>query len=113
MPGSSPLRGLRSSLETRGPPAEVLDSLDSAIDAFAHARREHRNALAHANPYTAGYDEDGTSPPGLALRLADDRQVHAAEPGDLHEIAHRIEDAITPLGTARDAISGIVGWTTE
>ena len=104
------LRQLRSSLEAREAPPELLDSLDSAIAAFSHARSEHRNALAHASPHTAGYDEDGKFRPGLALDLPGGRRLHAATPGHLLEIAHRIEDAATPLAAARRAIREYVGW---
>ena len=36
-------------------------------DAFRNARREYRNALSHASPFTVGYDADGTYLPGLLL----------------------------------------------
>jgi len=104
------LQGLRSSLAMRNAPPEVLESLDEAIKAFRHARSEYRNALAHATPYTAGRDEDGTYRPGLVLRLPDGSRLHAGEPSDLHKIAHRIEDASSALNAARRAIRDFVGW---
>jgi len=98
------LRKLIARLEGEGAPQDVADALKKAETAFDHARASYRNALSHAHPFTAGYAQDGTYLPGLAHTTKHLQTVLAREAADLHEIAHRIEDAISPLGDAREAL---------
>jgi hypothetical protein len=101
----SALKGLRQQLKDEGASLDILAALDAGIEAFPHARVEWRNVLSHAHPFTAGYEEDGTYLPWLGFT---DRKGHyrtvALDANDLLEIAHRIEDAISPLGSARRAV---------
>ena len=108
----SALRGLRNKLNEQGAPADVIDEVDRGIEAFSAARSEWRNAISHAHPFTAGYAEDGTYLPGLSYTPP--RGVHrtiARNAADLHQIAHRIEDAIDPLSDAREAVRVYVGYS--
>jgi len=101
------LRDLKSWLEARSESRELLESVQRSIDAFGHARREYRNALSHAVPFTAGYAPDGTYLPGLTLDTSTGAlRAHSAN--ELHEVAHRIEDAVDPLSDARSAVRKFV-----
>lgn len=84
---------------------DVVPALATAIDAFARARKEYRNALAHAHPFTVGYDDHGAYLPGVGHTSRGRYRQLAGAPSDLHEMAHRIEDAIDPLSKARTTLA--------
>jgi hypothetical protein len=101
------LRRLGPWLRQRGASHHLVSTIEVAYEAFDLARSEYRNALLHASPFTAGYEEDGTYRPGLAMTTPSGL-VDARAPLDLHSLAHRIEDAIDPLSAARMGVGEFV-----
>jgi hypothetical protein len=98
------LKELRDRLGAEGAPCNLLEQFDEGIDAFAAARRDWRNVITHAHPFTVGYEEDGTYLPGLGYtNIAGERTV-AVNAADLLEIAKRIEDSSRPLHDLRKAL---------
>ena len=92
-------------LRRQGAPSTALKALEIGIEAFSLAREEYRNALTHAGIFTAGYDEDGTYLPGIALKGNGDHERMIHDASELHAEAHIIEDCSTALGEARTAIT--------
>jgi hypothetical protein len=92
-------------LRRRNAPPAVLKTLERGIDAFALARAEHRNALAHAGLFTVGYDEDDIYLPGVALKGDTGTERMIRDASELHGEAHAIEDSHALLGEARAAIN--------
>jgi hypothetical protein len=87
-------------------PQDLLHAMDEAIAAFRDARGERRNALTHAmGMSTVGYDVDGTYMPGLGIRAEQLGHRDIRGPEVLLAEAHRIEDALDPLGKARAALN--------
>lgn len=86
--------------------ASVADLLDAAAASFGDVRARVRNELLHAHPYTEGYQEDGTYLPGLAYTAKDGKswKTVARSPEEVLDLAAQIEDAISPLSAARDAV---------
>lgn len=80
----------------------VAEAVRQAADAYAAARSNYRNALAHAGAYTASTDELGRPLPGLVHHPRSGGPVMRFEsPGALLQVAREIEDAIDPIGEAR------------
>lgn len=86
--------------------AAVADILDVAIAAFKDARQLVRNKLSHAHPFTAGTDSAGNYLPGLGFTVRDGSswETLSSTPEDLLDFATEVENAITPLGSARRAV---------
>jgi hypothetical protein len=70
---------------------------------MATARREYRNVFAHAYAFTAD-SLDGRYLPGLAWRDKAGKRKQFRSPSEVLEAAHRLEDAIEPLGNARTVV---------
>lgn len=104
-PKEKAMQALRDAWSRQAAPASVIEALDGAISAFGLARSEHRNALGHAHPFTAGYDDDGTYLPGLNF-VTSTGSSSAADARALHHLAHQIEEAIDPVSAARSAVNG-------
>ena len=102
------LKRALTDLRRRGAPRTVLDALERGIDAFAIARSEYRNALAHAGFFTAGYDEDGAYMPGIVLKGDSGTERMIRDASELHAEAHAIEDCSAHLGEARAAITAFL-----
>lgn len=80
-----------------------MTALENSIDAFSTARKEYRNALAHAVPYTVGLDANGKYQPGLKMH---GKEIHhdVQNSSDIHRIAQKIEETVNSLNNARFAI---------
>jgi hypothetical protein len=92
---------------------DVALIIDNAIRAFDDVRGTVRNRLFHAQPFTAGVDDNGDYLPGLAYTGQDKdtknivRATLADKPGDLLDLTETIEAAIDPLSAAREAVSAL------
>lgn len=84
----------------------TADALDAAKAAIGKVRKQVRNPLSHAHPFTADADVDGNYLPGLAytVRNGTSWQTLATTPDDLLDLAVEAEEAIDPLGAARRAV---------
>lgn len=102
------LKRALTELRRRGAPPTVLKALEKGIEAFALACSEYRNALAHAGLFTAGYDDDGTYLPGIALKGDSGAERMIRDASELHAEAHAIENCSAYLGEARTAITAFL-----
>ena len=98
------LKQLRKRLNDENARPDVLEALDAGIEAFNQVRKQARNALSHAHPFTVGYDEQGAYHPGLAHTSRGVERRLADGPAELLDLAHEVEEAIEPLSRARDAV---------
>jgi hypothetical protein len=106
------LKGMIAEWTARGVPSDVVDAIQKGYEAFNEATCKHRNALAHAQPFTAGYVEK-IFQPGIAYSPDKNGPKHyASEAAEIRELAHRIEDAISPLRDARTAVKNYVASIT-
>jgi hypothetical protein len=107
-PKADALNGLIKRLRKEGAPPEIIQAIRTAHAAFDSSRDKYRNALAHAHPFTAGYDDDGADLSGLAYTKKDgSHRIVASDAQQLLDIAHEIEDAIDPLAAARKAVQAL------
>lgn len=85
---------------------QVAATLEAAKTVFGDIRATVRNELLHAHPFTAGTDAAGAYLPGLAYTAKDGKswKTVARTPEDLLDLATKIETAIDPLNSAREAV---------
>lgn len=102
------LRRAQAELQAKGAPPDVLTAMQRGIGAFGLARSEYRNALAHAGLFTAGYDDDGTYLPGIALKGDSGSERLIRDATELHAEARVIEDCSAQLGEAKVAIDAFL-----
>lgn len=99
------LKQLRDTLARSQASPSLVQSLDEVLIAFKDMRTRYRNALAHAQAFTAGVDGDGTYRPGLSHVARDGSRVELArEASDLLAIAHEIEDAGRAIEDVRQGL---------
>ncbi len=103
---SMELRVLADRYRGSGGDRQVAEKIDAALVAFDGARKEIRNQLLHAHPFTSKPDASGAYVPGLAYTAEDGEswKTLARSPNDLLDLAAAVEEAVDPLSDARAAV---------
>jgi hypothetical protein len=103
---SAELRRLAERYRGPGGDTGIAAVVDTGLDAFDAARKEVRNQLLHAHPFTSEPDQEGQYVPGFGYTAADGSswKTIARTPADLLDLATEIEQAIDPLNAARTAV---------
>lgn len=95
------LNKFKNKLLRESAPSELIIALQVAYDEFNYVTQCYRNAISHASPYTARYEDDGTYIPGISLFTNMPVNIESVGVGD---IAMEIEKAIDSLSNARTLV---------